>query len=214
MKSFNITLPGNYHILHLKNCQDHAFIDHSNELTIGVVSDGVGSLDYSEFTSFLTASWTIEEVKRRIARIETSPEDFCEYFNEELDVMKEGVFSNLRFVDKRKCYAATLLFYVITPEYSYIFTQGDGYYGINEDSYMVKGNSYYVEDCTLVFERKIKTEDVERIWVSTDGLRYSEKIICALNSGRNAEDLEDLIRDEHSKKVLNDDFGLAWTGRK
>ena len=214
MKSFNITLPGNYHITHLKNCQDHAFIEHSDNLIIGAVSDGVGSLDYSEFTSFLTASWAITEVKRQINGIQTSPEAFCEYFNEEFEVMKEGVFSNLRFADKRNCYAATLLFYIVTPEYSYIFTQGDGYYGINEDSYMVKGNSYYVEDCTLVFEKKIKTEDVERIWVSTDGLRYSEKIICALNEGKGEEELERIIRDEHNKKVLSDDFGLAWTGRK
>lgn len=211
--SYNITLPGIAHLKQFQNCQDHAFAEKYSDLLIGVVSDGVGSLHYSEFTSLLTSSYTISYVKGNIQLLKDKPEVFVSIFNKVIREMKEDVFEYLHPAVQRNCYAATLLFYVVTPEKSYVFVQGDGYYGINNDIYVCKGNSHYIEDCTLELLTVEDTVDVESIWVSTDGLRYSEKITDRLIKHGSKSDIEHIIREEHNKEVLRDDFGLALAWR-
>lgn len=211
--SYNITLPGIAHLKQFQNCQDHAFTEKYSDLLIGVVSDGVGSLHYSEFSSLLMSSWTITQVKDEIEYLKNDPEGFCKSFNGLLSSVKSEVFSNLHPAAKQNCYAATLLFYVVTPEKTYVFVQGDGYYGINNDVYKCEGNSHYIEDCTLELLTTENTADVESIWVTTDGLRYSEKIMKYLMEHGVKNDIEDLIRDEHKKEILRDDFGLALAWR-
>lgn len=211
--SYNITLPGIAHLKQFQNCQDHAFTEKYSDLLIGVVSDGVGSLHYSEFTSLLMSSWTIKTIKENIDLLIKVPEQFIKAFNEELAKVKNDVFEYLHPAVKRNCYAAILLFYVVTSEKTYVFVQGDGYYGINNDVYKCEGNSHYIEDCTLELLTTENTADVESIWVSTDGLRYSEKIMKYLMGHGAKNDIEDLIRDEHKKEILRDDFGLALAWR-
>lgn len=207
-EDFSITIPGKYHREHLLNCQDHAFTDAFQNTIIGIVSDGVGSLEYAEFASLLMASGTLKYLKR-LKNYDNIARDVFEYIEE----MKKYCLSFLREKERRNAYCATLLFFIITPEYFWIYTQGDGFYGVNKKIYEVKGNAQRIDDCTLELSYKGKTQDLDNIWVSTDGLRFSENIKQYLTNGESKEHMFDLIKLEHEKDILNDDFGLALSYR-
>lgn len=201
---FSITIPGKYHRDRYINCQDHAFVDSFQDLHIGVVSDGVGALDYAEFASLITASGTIKYLKT-LKNYDKIENDVYSYILN----AKTNCLKYLREKERRMAYAATLLFYVVTPRYSWVYAQGDGYYGINKQIFEVKGNAKFIEECTLELMYKGKTEDIDNIWVSTDGMYYSKKIQQYMINGEHKAGLFDLIEKEHHLNILDDDFGIA-----
>lgn len=210
---FEIVIQGERHHQYKENCQDHAF----SNVNIGIVSDGVGSLPYSEFTSFLLSSSVLKFLSEiDFDEIKDKKDVEIYLLNEISDHIrytKDTCFYFLRDEEKIRCDGATLIFYIITPEYTYIFSQGDGYYGINDDIYKVEGNHNYIDFCTLKFEQKIETEKVDKIWVSTDGLRYSSILMDKLMNGTNMNDLEDVIREEEKLGILRDDLGMVISWR-
>lgn len=207
-EDFSITVPGIHHRINLINCQDHAFTDSFQNKIIGVVSDGVGSLDYAEFASLLMASATIKRLKQ-LNNYDNIAKSMYEYIED----VKKYCLSFLREKERRNAYCATLLFFIITPQYFWIYTQGDGYYGVNKKIYEVKGNGKTIDTCILELAYKGETKDLDNIWVSTDGLRFSKNIQDYLVSGRTKEQMFDLVKQEHENEKLNDDFGLALSYR-
>lgn len=212
-KTLDLIISGQYHLDNKLNCQDYALLSKINDVGIGVVADGVGSYKYSEFMSFLIAGTTINYLSKiDYSNIKEIEKFILVNVPNHLKKLKVECAKNFREKEYAEFCGSTLLFFIVTSEYSYIFTQGDGYYGINNDVYKVEGNSRYIENCTLQLEQKIKTDKVQKIWVSTDGMRYATKSLNRLINEENMNDLEDTIKEEENQKILRDDFGivLAW----
>src|SRR5574338_763800 len=201
---FSINVPGTYHTDHFLNCQDHAFIEKQGNCMIGVVSDGIGSLPYSQFTSFLTASSILKYLKTF-----NDYDNIIEKVENYLIYVRNSCFNFLRREEVKKCNGATLLFFVVTPKYSWIYAKGDGYYGVNKTLEYVHGNQPYIDECTLELKYKGRTDDIDCIWVSTDGLRYSKELQKYLSNGRTKESIFGLVKEEHRNEILTDDLGLA-----
>jgi len=206
---------GKYHLKTNKNNQDSYQYYSDNDKIIAVVCDGCGSAPYSEVGANLGAKLLLNRLKER---------NFWSCSGNQLKVLKQirkvrndVIKDILSFVDImiydeelasiiQDYFLFTSVCAVVCKNYSYIFSIGDGYYGINGETTSLgpfENNappyiSYYlirdklIEDDPSFYSFKlnkiIKTEGVDSILLGTDGV---EDIIS--NEDRNIPGKKDKI---------------------
>lgn len=214
---FEISIIGKNHKDRNLNCQDQCFSLATDDRQIGIVADGIGSFRFSEVGSFLYCARILKLLSEM--KIETL-KSFC----------KDGCLSKLMdysiaefnrmILDKifqdsfKESFGSTVVLYIITDEMSYIFSKGDGFFGINEALFEIIGNKNYIEFCTFEKNFEIETKNLQSVWVSTDGLRFSPTLKKNLKELPDKfANLFDVIKSEVKQEVLLDDFGLAVSVR-
>lgn len=211
--NFQITLPGKSHKSRGLNCQDQAFCSRTSDRIIGLVADGIGSIQYSEVSSFLYSTSIINCIEQ-ISLMALNKMNLCEVFEDHILTINKTLGSILKIEHLNLCLGSTIVLYVITEEFTSIYSKGDGFYGITTKPLTsiieLKGNNHYIDLCTFERNIKIPTSEVKSVWVATDGLRFSRKLKNELEEPDVLFPyIFETIKKEYENDLMLDDFGIA-----
>jgi hypothetical protein len=186
-----------------KNNHDAAHWVASEQTVIGVVCDGCGSGKHSEVGSKIGAQLVVEALSRQLTRA-GAVGFHQEFVSEIFERVRQDVLAHIRLLANSMgtslsqtitdYFLFTLVGFLITKEFSLVFSIGDGLYAINGDvvhlgpflantppylTYALVGSSLEESNPDALrfqFTRCFSTEAVKSILVGTDGVGDLERI--------------------------------------
>jgi hypothetical protein len=187
-----------------KNNQDALLMFQSGELVIGVVCDGCGSGVHSEFGARLQAGMLVRALRDNVPAMGPLSQDESKartQIQRALFRTQQHVIGELSSVARSMVglgdsltvfvqihLLATAVGFVITPEWTFVFNCGDGYYGVNGDvnqigpfdknappylAYALTGSALLDKGrdaLDLKIQALRRTSEVTSIWIATDGV--------------------------------------------
>lgn len=212
--NFDISIIGKAHYTQKLNCQDHVFFKNEKDRIIGIVADGIGSLPFSEFSSFLYSTSILTLLCNLNLNIinDNNLSDILDLHILHVNKLLVSIIGD-NFLDKSL--GSTIILYIITNESTSIYSKGDGFYGVdtlnNGKAFSeLNGNDKRIYNCTFVQNFKTETKNIKSVWVSTDGLRYSNLLKDSLkNINEYFCKLFDIIKIESYSEKLLDDLAIC-----
>lgn len=190
------SIVGSDHLKLKKNCQD-AYIGHyADDMIIAIVADGCGQHPYSEVGAHEGARMLKNILVHYLTTTDISKTDFPKILERVKKEMQSRIHALADYdtATMLAYYSFTLVGAVILPDMSYVFSFGDGVWGVNGDikiigpyprnepPYIMYGNlpssSINLDPKLLDFQiqAEMPTDQISHLLVGTDGVEYLERI--------------------------------------
>lgn len=182
---------GQYHIVNFINNQDAYRFFKSEDLVVAVVSDGCSAGHNSEVGANLGSDRLLKLIVNTNWDDINNNENPKEKLTDTLRVYKNTLLKDIKLIlnsitdrDERleRYFFFTLVAAVITKKHTYVFSLGDGYYGINGGVVSLEGvyrnappflaHNLWGRETGFVINEIVPTDTVNNIFVATDGLEY------------------------------------------
>lgn len=186
-------IPGTDHTLPgqpmWKNCQDSYFIKSGGDIVVGLITDGCGSGKQSEIGAQIGAKVFGQKLFALATRnLNQGKSEFTRWAEVKMHTL--GVLQSLASqIDDSMTQALNDLLYatvgfLVTPENTYVFHCGDGSYAVNEEitklgpfennapPYLAYALTDGHSTRSYLALTKYKTEDVQSLCVTSDGVDY------------------------------------------